>query len=184
MTNNKLSVHLKFSKKIAIQVTMLINFKMRIISVKIFMTIMIVTIGWIARDNKFVLKQTDPNKQNEWCFFSFFFVGDQKPFVCEINVHVYIHAKGNSMKTSLRLYVNVPACLNKNFLLNGNHSITEHDVIVRARNQTCCTNLLSHQSKLNDIAFFTISEYSCLKKKMHIHARTFPVSCMQNDCIN
>lgn len=148
------------------------------------MSIMIVTIGWIARDNKFVLKQTDPNKQNEWCFFSFFFffVGDQKPFVCEINVHVYIHAKGNSMKTSLRLYVNVPACLNKNFLLNGNHSITEHDVIVRARNQTC-TNLLSHQSKLNDIAFFTISEYSCLKKKMHIHARTFPVSCMQNDCI-
>lgn len=154
MTNNKLSVHLKFQKKIAILVTMLIKFKMKIIAVKIFMTIMIVTIGWIARDNKFVLKQTDPNKQNEWCFLSFFFVGDQKPFVWEINVHVYIHAKGNSMKTSLRLYVNVPACLNKNFLLNGNHSITEHDVIVRARNQTFCTNLLSHQSKLNDIAFF------------------------------
>lgn len=78
---------------------------MKIIAVKIFMTIMIVTIGWIARDNKFVLKQTDPNKQNEWCFvFSFrFFLGDQKPFVCEINVHVYINAKGNSMKTPLRL---------------------------------------------------------------------------------
>lgn len=155
MTNNKLSVHLKFQKKIAILVTMLIKFKMKIIAVKIFMTIMIVTIGWIARDNKFVLKQTDPNKHNEWGFFSFrFFLGDQKLFACEINVHVYIHAKGNSMKTSLRLYVNVPACLNKNFLLNGNHSITEHDVIVRARNQTCCTNLLSHQSKLNEIAFF------------------------------
>lgn len=81
---------------------MLIKFK--IISVKIFMTIMIVTIGWIARDNKFVLKQTDPNKHNEWGLFSFrFFLGDQKPFVCEFNVHVYIHAKGNSMKTSLRL---------------------------------------------------------------------------------
>lgn len=102
MTNNKLSVHLKFPKKIAILVTMLINFKMKIISVKIFMTIMIVTIGWIARDNKFVLKQTDPNKHNEWVFFIFFFfLGDQKRFVCEINVHVhvYIHAKGNSMKT-------------------------------------------------------------------------------------
>lgn len=101
MTNNKLSVHLKFpKKKIAILVTMLIKFKMKIIAVKIFMTIMIVTIGWIARDNKFVLKQTDPNKHNEWGFFSFrFFLGDQKLFACEINVHVYIHAKGNSMKT-------------------------------------------------------------------------------------
>lgn len=79
---------------------MLIKFKMKIIAVKIFMTIMIVTIGWIARDNKFVLKQTDLNKYNEWVFFSFrFFLGDQNLFVCEINVHVYIHAKGNSMKT-------------------------------------------------------------------------------------
>lgn len=51
MTNNKLSVHLKFQKKIAILVTMLIKFKMKIIAVKIFMTIMIVTIGWVARDN-------------------------------------------------------------------------------------------------------------------------------------
>lgn len=105
MTDNKLSVHLKFQKKKSqYLVTMLIIFKMKIVSVKIFMTIMIVTIGWIARDNKFVLKQTDPNKHNEWGFFSFrFFLGDQNLFVCEINVHVYIHAKGNSMKTPLRL---------------------------------------------------------------------------------
>lgn len=44
MPNNKLSVHLKFPKKIAILVTMLIKFKMKIIAVKIFMTIMVVII--------------------------------------------------------------------------------------------------------------------------------------------
>lgn len=85
MTNNKLSVHLKFPKKIAIQVTMLIKFKMKIIAVKIFMTIMIVTIGWIARDNKFVLKQTDPNKHNEWVFFFFSFFSRRPKTFCMRN---------------------------------------------------------------------------------------------------
>lgn len=56
---------------------MLIKFKMKIIVVKIFMIIMIVIIGWIVRDNKFVLKQIDFNKYNEWGFFFFcFFFGD------------------------------------------------------------------------------------------------------------
>lgn len=93
MTNNKLSVHLKFQKKIAILVTMLIKFKMKIIAVKIFMTIMIVTIGWIARDNKFVLKQTDPNKHNEWGFFLFVFFSETKNFLHAKLMYMFIYTQ-------------------------------------------------------------------------------------------
>lgn len=66
---------------------------MKIISVKIFMTIMIVTIGWIARDNKFVLKQTDPNKQNEWCFFSFFFLSETKNLLYAKLMYMFIYTQ-------------------------------------------------------------------------------------------
>lgn len=69
---------------------MLIKFKMKIISVKIFMTIMIVTIGWIARDNKFVLKQTDPNKHNEWVFV---FFSETKNFLYAKLMYMFIYTQ-------------------------------------------------------------------------------------------
>lgn len=73
---------------------MLIKFKMKIIAVKIFMTIMIVTIGWIAGDNKFVLKQTDPNKHNEWGFFSFrFFFSETKIFLYAKLMYMFIYTQ-------------------------------------------------------------------------------------------
>lgn len=73
---------------------MLIKLKMKIIAVKIFMTIMIVTVGWIARDNKFVLKQTDPNKHNEWGFFSFrFFFSETKIFLYAKLMYMFIYTQ-------------------------------------------------------------------------------------------
>lgn len=73
---------------------MLIKLKMKIIAVKIFMTIMIVTIGWIARDNKFVLKQTDPNKQNEWGFFLFFsFFSETKNLLYAKLMYMFIYTQ-------------------------------------------------------------------------------------------
>lgn len=72
---------------------MLIKFKMKITAVKIFMTIMIVTIGWIARDNKFVLKQTDPNKQNEWCFFFLFFLSETKNLLYAKLMYMFIYTQ-------------------------------------------------------------------------------------------
>lgn len=76
---------------------MLTKLKMKIIAVKIFMTIMVVTIdkwiGWIARDNKFVLKQTDPNKHNEWVFYLFVFFSETKIFLYAKLMYMFIYTQ-------------------------------------------------------------------------------------------